>query len=129
MMTGSAAFWHEFSLRLPDRVAIPQEEVIAYVYQGMREKLIASGKVPPELLQKLKEAEAADAEDDMTFEEGIEQLRQEGTDMGGSDYEVTLEDIKEKKASTKKSIMRQSMTARKRKRQRKRLKLKRNTKK
>ena len=28
MMTGSAAFWHEFSLRLPDRVAIPQEEVI-----------------------------------------------------------------------------------------------------
>lgn len=37
MMTGSAAFWHEFSLRLPDRVAIPQEEVIAYVYQGMRE--------------------------------------------------------------------------------------------
>ena len=96
MMTGSAAFWHEFSLRLPDRVAIPQEEVIAYVYQGMREKLIASGKVPPELLQKLKEAEAADAEDDMTFEEGIEQLRQEGTDMGGSDYEVTLEDIKEK---------------------------------
>lgn len=125
MMTGSAAFWHEFSLRLPDRVAIPQEEVIAYVYQGMREKLIASGKVPPELLQKLKEAEAADAEDDMTFEEGIEQLRQEGTDMGGSDYEVTLEDIKEKKASTKKSITRQSMTARKRKRQRKRLKLKR----
>ena len=103
MMTGSAAFWHEFSLRLPDRVAIPQEEVIAYVYQGMREKLIASGKVPPELLQKLKEAEAANAEDDMTFEEGIEQLRQEGTDMGGSDYEVTLEDIKEKrKASTKK---------------------------
>ena len=96
MMTGSAAFWHEFSLRLPDRVAIPQEEVIAYVYQGMREKLIASGKVPPELLKKLKEAEAADAEDDMTFEEGIEQLRQEGTDMGGSDYEVTLEDIKEK---------------------------------
>ena len=96
MMTGSAAFWHEFSLRLPDRVAIPQEEVIAYVYQGMREKLIASGKVHPELLQKLKEAEAADAEDDMTFEEGIEQLRQEGTDMGGSDYEVTLEDIKEK---------------------------------
>ena len=80
----------------PDRVAIPQEEVIAYVYQGMREKLIASGKVPPELLKKLKEAEAADAEDDMTFEEGIEQLRQEGTDMGGSDYEVTLEDIKEK---------------------------------
>lgn len=75
--------------------------------------------MPPELLQKLKEAEAADAEDDMTFEEGIEQLRQEGTDMGGSDYEVTLEDIKEKKASTKKSIMRQSMTARKRKRQRK----------
>ena len=96
MMTGSAAFWHEFSLRLPDRVAIPQEEVIAYVYQGMREKLIASGKVPPELLKKLKEAEAADAEDDMTFEEGIKQLRQEGTDMGGSDYEVTLEDIKEK---------------------------------
>ena len=52
--------------------------------------------MPPELLKKLKEAEAADAEDDMTFEEGIEQLRQEGTDMGGSDYEVTLEDIKEK---------------------------------
>ena len=77
-------------------IYVPQEEVIAYVYQGMREKLIASGKVPPELLKKLKEAEAADAEDDMTFEEGIEQLRQEGTYMGGSDYEVTLEDIKEK---------------------------------
>ena len=32
----------------------------------------------------------------MTFEEGIEQLRQEGTDMGGKEYEVTLEDLKEK---------------------------------
>lgn len=96
MMTGSAAFWHEFSLRLPDRVAIPQEEVIAYVYQGMREKLIASGKLPPEILEKLKAVEAADAEADMTFEEGIEQLRQEGTTMGGSEYEVVLDDIKEK---------------------------------
>ena len=36
------------------------------------------------------------AEKNLTFEEGIEQLRQEGTDMGGKDYEVTLEDLKEK---------------------------------
>ena len=93
MMTGSAAFWHECSLRIPDRVGIPQEEVIAYMYQGMREKLIASGKLSPELLKKMAETEK---EKDMTFEEGIEQLRQEGTEMGGKDYEVTLEDIKEK---------------------------------
>ncbi len=93
MMTGSAAFWHEFSLILPDRVGIPQEEVIAHVYQSMREKLIASGKVSPELLKKLEEAEK---EKEMTFEEGIEQLRQEGTDMGGEEYEVTLDDIKKK---------------------------------
>ena len=93
MMTGSAAFWHEFSLRLPDRIGIPQEEVVAYVYQGMREKLIASGKLSPELLEKLKKTEEME---DMTFEEGIEQLRQEGSDTGGKDYEVTLEDIKKK---------------------------------
>lgn len=93
MMTGSAAFWHECSLRIPDRVGIPQEEVIAYMYRNMREKLIASGKLSPELLKKMEESEKGK---EMTFEEGIEQLRQEGTDMGGKDYEVTLEDLKEK---------------------------------
>lgn len=96
LMTGSANFWHEMSLILPDKIGIPQEEAIAYVYQDQRRKLIASGKVPPEVLAKLKAVEEADKEDDLSFEEGIEQLRQEGGDMGGKDYEITLDDIKEK---------------------------------
>lgn len=102
MMTGSVDFWHELSLILPDKIGIPQEEVIAYVYQDQRRKLIESGKVPPEVLEKLKSVEEEDKEYDMTFEEGIEQLRQEGTDMGGKDYEVTLDDIKEKEKEKKK---------------------------
>lgn len=100
MMTGSADFWHELSLILPDKIGIPQEEVIAYVYQDQRKKLIESGKVPPEVVAKLKAVEDEEDED-MTFEEGIEQLRQEGTDMGGKDYEVTLDDLKEKEKRQK----------------------------
>lgn len=58
--------------------------------------------MPPEVLEKLKSVEEEDKEYDMTFEEGIEQLRQEGTDMGGKDYEVTLDDIKEKEKEKEK---------------------------
>lgn len=79
LMKASEEFWKEFEKRLPGQIRIPQEEVIAFTYKGMEKHLRAEGyfKDHPE----------------MDFEEGIKQLRQEGTEMGGRKDELTGEDF------------------------------------
>lgn len=79
LMKASEEFWKEFEKRLPGQIRIPQEEVVALTYKSMEKKLREQGyfKDHPE----------------MDFEEGIEQLRQKGTEMGGREDELTGEDF------------------------------------
>ena len=72
-------FWKEFEKRMPGQIRIPQEEVVTFTYKGMEKKLREQGyfKEHPE----------------MDFEEGIKQLRQKGTEMGGRADELTGEDF------------------------------------
>lgn len=81
LMKGSEPFWKAFEERLPKRIRVPQEEVLAYTYAHMGQ--IVQGKDPG-------------AGQSVSFEEGIKQLRQTGTEMGGRDYEVTGEDFKDR---------------------------------
>ena len=66
-------------LELYTAFRIPQEEVVTFTYKGMEKKLREQGyfKEHPE----------------MDFEEGIKQLRQKGTEMGGRADELTGEDF------------------------------------
>ena len=79
LMKASEEFWKEFEKRMPGQIRIPQEEVVALTYKSMEKKLREQGyfKDHPE----------------MDFEEGIEQLRQKGTEMGGREDELTGEDF------------------------------------
>ena len=81
LMKASEAFWREFEKRLPGQIRVPQEDVIALTYKGMEKRLRESG-----YFEKHPE---------MDLEEGIEQLRQEGSITGGKDYEITGEDFKD----------------------------------
>lgn len=81
LMKGSEPFWKAFEERLPKRIRVPQEEVLAYTYAHMGQ--IVQGKDPA-------------AGPSVSFEEGIKQLRQTGTEMGGRGYEVTGEDFKDR---------------------------------
>lgn len=68
LMKASEEFWKEFERRMPGQIRIPQEEVVTFTYKAMEKKLRDQGyfKEHPE----------------MSFEEGIKQLRQKGTEMG-----------------------------------------------
>lgn len=79
MMKASEPFWKEFEKRLPGQIRITQEEVITFTYKAMEKKLRERGyfKEHPE----------------MDFEEGIHQLRQKGTEMGGAEDELTSADF------------------------------------
>ena len=79
LMKASEEFWKEFEKRMPGQIRIPQEEVVTFTYKGMEKKLREQGyfKEHPE----------------MDFEEGIKQLRQKGTEMGGRADELTGEDF------------------------------------
>lgn len=79
LMKASEEFWKEFEKRMPGQIRIPQEEVVTFTYKGMEKKLREQGyfKEHPE----------------MDFEEGIKQLRQKGTEMGGRSDELTGEDF------------------------------------
>lgn len=81
LMKGSEPFWKAFEARLPGRIRVPQEEVLAYTYAHM-------GQVV--------QSENPEAGEAVSFEEGIRQLRQTGTEMGGRGYEVTGEDFKDR---------------------------------
>ena len=80
LMKGSEDFWHALDDKAPDRICIPQEEVLAYAFAHMGRVVIDKhgGEAP-------------------SFEEGIRQLRQEGTEMGGKEYELTKENFTKKK--------------------------------
>lgn len=79
LMKASEEFWKEFERRMPGQIRIPQEEVVTFTYKAMEKKLRDQGyfKEHPE----------------MSFEEGIKQLRQKGTEMGGREYELTSADF------------------------------------
>lgn len=81
LMKGSEPFWQSFEARLPGRIRVPQEEVLAYTYAHMGQ--VVQGQNP--------ESGAA-----VSFEEGIRQLRQSGTEMGGREYEVTGDRFKDR---------------------------------
>lgn len=81
LMKGSEDFWNAFEEKMPGHIRIPQEEVLSFTYAHM-------GRIEA---RNDPDAELAD------FEEGIRQLRQEGTEMGGRSYEVTSESFKDKK--------------------------------
>lgn len=79
LMKASEDFWKEFERRMPGQIRIPQEEVVTFTYKAMEKKLRDQGyfKEHPE----------------MSFEEGIKQLRQKGTEMGGREDELTGADF------------------------------------
>lgn len=79
LMKASEEFWKEFEKRMPGQIRIPQEEVVMFTYKAMEKKLRDQGyfKDHPE----------------MSFEEGIKQLRQKGTEMGGREDELTGADF------------------------------------
>lgn len=79
LMKASEEFWKEFERRMPGQIRIPQEEVITFTYKAMEKKLRDQG-----YFQEHPE---------MSFEEGIKQLRQKGTEMGGREDELTAEDF------------------------------------
>jgi len=87
MMKASEAFWREFEKRLPGQIRIPQEEVIAFTYKSMENRLREQG-----YFEKHPE---------MDLEEGIEQLRQEGSITGGKDYELTGDNFKDEAVDEK----------------------------
>lgn len=82
LMKGSEPFWQAFEKKLPGQIRVPQEEVLAHTYKHMG--AIERAKNPDHQGEELD------------FEEGIKQLRQEGTEMGGRGYEVTGEDFKDR---------------------------------
>ncbi|MDY6084114.1 MAG: hypothetical protein SPI25_02515 [Dialister sp.] len=79
LMKAAEPFWKKFEQRLPGQIRITQEEVVAFTYKAMEKKLRERGyfKEHPE----------------MDFEEGIQQLRQKGTEMGGAEEELTSADF------------------------------------
>ncbi|WP_297019241.1 hypothetical protein [uncultured Dialister sp.] len=79
LMKASEEFWKEFERRMPGQIRIPQEEVVTFTYKAMEKKLRDQG-----YFQEHPE---------MSFEEGIKQLRQKGTEMGGRDDELTGADF------------------------------------
>lgn len=79
LMKGSEAFWEALDEKVPGRVRVPQEVVLAYAFHHM-------GRA----ISEKHGGKAASVED------GIRQLRQEGTEMGGHQYELTKEDFKKK---------------------------------
>lgn len=80
LMKGSEDFWLALEDKLPGRVRVPQEEVLSYAFKHMGQ-----------IIHQKHGGETA------SFEEGVDQLRQEGTEMGGRDYEVTAENFKKDK--------------------------------
>ncbi|HBK28024.1 MAG TPA: hypothetical protein DDY92_05710 [Dialister sp.] len=100
LMKASEDFWKEFEKRMPGQIRIPQEEVVALTYKSMEKKLREQGyfKDHPE----------------MDFEEGIEQLRQKGTEMGGREDELTGEDFHGEQAEMKNGTRTDTIEAAKR---------------
>lgn len=77
LMKGSEPFWRAFAKKMPGQIRIPQEEVVNYAYHAFSEKMHGN------------------AGQEMSMEEGLEQLRQKGTEMGGAEDEVTAADFKD----------------------------------
>lgn len=101
LMKASEEFWKEFEKRMPGQIRIPQEEVVAFTYKAIEKKLRDQGyfKEHPE----------------MTFEEGIKQLRQKGSEMGGREDELTGEDFHGEKAELKDGTSKETIDAARRK--------------
>ncbi len=97
MMKASEEFWQEFEKRMPGQIRIPQEEVVAFTYKSIEKRMREQGyfKDHPE----------------MDFEEGIEQLRQEGTEMGGRGDELTGEDFHGKEVELKNGTRKDTIEA------------------
>jgi len=104
-MKASEDFWKEFEERMPGQIRIPQEEVVALTYKSIEKKLREQGyfKDHPE----------------MDFEEGIKQLRQKGTEMGGRDDELTGEDFHGEKVEMKNGTRTDTIEAAKRRMEKK----------
>lgn len=105
LMKASEDFWKEFEKRMPGQIRIPQEEVVALTYKSIEKKLREQGyfKDHPE----------------MDFEEGIKQLRQKGTEMGGRDDELTGEDFHGEKVEMKNGTRTDTIEAAKRRMEKK----------
>ena len=90
---------------MPGQIRIPQEEVVALTYKSIEKKLREQGyfKDHPE----------------MDFEEGIKQLRQKGTEMGGRDDELTGEDFHGEKVEMKNGARTDTIEAAKRRMEKK----------
>lgn len=101
LMKASEEFWKEFEKRMPGQIRIPQEEVIAFTYKSIEKKLREEGyfKEHPE----------------MDFEEGIKQLRQKGTEMGGRGDELVGEDFHGEQKELKDGTSKETLEAAKRK--------------
>ena len=101
LMKASEDFWKEFDRRMPGQIRIPQEEVVTFTYKAMEKKLRDQGyfKEHPE----------------MSFEEGIKQLRQKGTEMGGREDELTGADFHGEKVELENGTSKETLEAARRK--------------
>ena len=86
---------------MPGQIRIPQEEVVTFTYKAMEKKLRDQGyfKEHPE----------------MSFEEGIKQLRQKGTEMGGREDELTGADFHGEKVELENGTSKETLEAARRK--------------
>ena len=105
LMKASEDFWKEFEKRMPGQIRIPQEEVVALTYKSIEKKLREQGyfKDHPE----------------MDFEEGNKQLRQNGTEIGGRDDDLTGEDFHGEKVEMKYGTRTDTLEAAKRRMEKK----------
>lgn len=101
LMKASEEFWKEFERRMPGQIRIPQEEVITFTYKAMEKKLRDQG-----YFQEHPE---------MSFEEGIKQLRQKGTEMGGREDELTAEDFHGEKVELENGTSKETLETARRK--------------